>query len=158
LQEEGNQPKRALLGSLNQQISNYFGLTNPAIVGFKCLHLGFDGNYSWAARMIQAKQAKRVVVCGGDLLTRFTLSGFQSFMAVSPEPCKPFDANRTGISLGEAVGTVVMTESDDKSFPAYISGASANDANHISGPSRNGEGLFLSVQRACAGNKCHYRE
>lgn len=150
LQEEGNQPKRALLGSLNQQISNYFGLTKPAMLVSNACTSGLMG-IILAARMIQAQQAKRVVVCGGDLLTRFTLSGFQSFMAVSPEPCKPFDANRTGISLGEAVGTVVMTESDDKSFPAYISGASANDANHISGPSRNGEGLFLAVERTLQG-------
>jgi 3-oxoacyl-[acyl-carrier-protein] synthase I len=150
LQTEGNQPKRALLGSLNQQISGYFGLTNPAVLVSNACTSGLMG-IILAARMIQAKQAKRVVVCGGDLLTRFTLSGFQSFMAVSPEPCKPFDANRTGISLGEAVGIVVMAESDDQSFPAYISGASANDANHISGPSRNGEGLFLAVQRTLQG-------
>lgn len=150
LQNEGSQPKRALLGSLNENISNHFRLPKPAILVSNACVSGLMG-IILAARMIADGQCKRVVVCGGDLLTRFTLSGFQSFLAVSPNPCKPFDANRTGISLGEAVGTLVLANSDDKSLPAYISGASANDANHISGPSRNGEGLFLSVQRTMQG-------
>jgi len=150
LQSEASQPKRALLGSLNENISSYFGLVKPALLVSNACISGLMG-IILGARMISAGHCKRVVVCGGDLLTRFTLSGFQSFMAVSPEPCKPFDANRTGISLGEAVGTVVMAKSEDKSLPVYISGASANDANHISGPSRNGEGLFLSVQCALQG-------
>lgn len=151
LQNEGNQPSRALLGSLNENIATHFGLPKPAMLVSNACVSGLMG-IILGARMITAGHCKRVVVCGGDLLTRFTLSGFQSFMAVSPNPCKPFDANRTGISLGEAVGTLVLANSEDKSLPAYISGASANDANHISGPSRNGEGLFLSVQRALQGN------
>ncbi len=55
-----------------------------------------------AQRLIRAGQFDHAVVCGADELTRFVLSGFQSFQAVSDEPCRPFDAARKGVTLGKA--------------------------------------------------------
>ncbi|SHK12685.1 3-oxoacyl-[acyl-carrier-protein] synthase-1 [Reichenbachiella agariperforans] len=91
-----------------------------------------------------------VLVLGGDLFSDFTYKGFESFMALSAQACKPFDANRDGLSLGEAVVSVVV--SDKKEIFSQVDcqvlgGASANDANHISGPSRTGEGLYRSIQK-----------
>ena len=64
---------------------------------------------------------------------------------MSNEPSKPFDGNRVGINLGEAVSTILITNKKELATSyntQIISGASANDANHISGPSRTGDGLF----------------
>ncbi len=89
-----------------------------------------------------------VIVVAGDLISDFVLSGFQSFQAISSFPCRPYSNDRSGISLGEAVCAVLVgPEISEKEKIAYIDAVTANDANHISGPSRTGEGLFLSIER-----------
>lgn len=105
-----------------------------------------------AQRMIRAGQFDHAVVCGADVLTKFVLSGFQSFQAVSDEPCKPFDAARKGISLGEGAATVILTKDKTllkgKTAVRLGEGASSNDANHISGPSRTGAELSAAITKA----------
>lgn len=102
------------------------------------------------ARLIRANLFDTVIVTGADLVTEFVLSGFNSFQSLSKGPCRPFDKNRQGLSLGEGAGTVIL--SGDKSLAISNNpvktgyGCSANDANHISGPSRTGEGLYLAIR------------
>lgn len=108
-----------------------------------------------AKRFIEQGTYDNVIVCGGDILSEFTISGFKSFNALSNEPSKPFDANRVGINLGEAVATILITNRKELATPyntQIVSGASANDANHISGPSRTGEGLFQCLQHTLKNN------
>ncbi|MFX7690431.1 beta-ketoacyl-[acyl-carrier-protein] synthase II, partial [Acinetobacter baumannii] len=67
------------------------------------------------------------------------------------EICKPYDKNRDGINIGEAAAAVYITSTPDENenFSFKILGDSAiNDANHISGPSRTGDGLFASISNA----------
>ena len=71
-----------------------------------------------AQRLIRAGQYDHAVVCGADELTRFVLSGFQSFQAVSDEPCRPFDAARKGVTLGEGAATVGLTKDTTCCRPA----------------------------------------
>lgn len=88
------------------------------------------------------------VVIGIDVVSDFVLFGFQSLFALSDEPARPFDKERKGISLGEACGIVVLSREKPHGFSVeYLAGASSNDANHISGPSRTGEGLFRVVSK-----------
>ena len=105
-----------------------------------------------AARLIASGQYDHAIVTVGDIISEFVISGFQSFQALSPEACKPFDVDRTGLSLGEGCGTVILTSDQNLAGEgkpvAYLGGATSNDANHISGPSRDGEGLYLSVAAA----------
>jgi 3-oxoacyl-[acyl-carrier-protein] synthase-1 len=108
-----------------------------------------------AKRFIEQGAYDNVLVCGGDILSEFTISGFKSFSALSNEPSKPFDANRVGINLGEAVATILITSKKELAetySTQIVSGASANDANHISGPSRTGEGLFQCLQHTLKNN------
>jgi 3-oxoacyl-[acyl-carrier-protein] synthase-1 len=100
-------------------------------------------------RLIQSGQYENAVVAGADVISKFVLSGFQSFQAISPLPCKPFDAARDGINLGEAAGTVIITSNKNYSSGIKVTGGSvSNDANHISGPSRTGEELNLAITKA----------
>ncbi len=118
-------------------------ISNACISGLEALIVGHD--------LIQTGNFDHVVVAGGDMLSEFTLSGFKSFFAISPEPCKPFDKNRAGINLGEGVGTIILSRNEEifASKPiVFCGGATANDANHISGPSRTGEGLYRAISRA----------
>ncbi len=105
-----------------------------------------------AALYIKQGLADHAIVCGGDLFSKFTLSGFYAFKALSAGVCKPFDKERDGINLGEGVGTVVMSAIPaqlNSEYQIQVSGmGSSNDANHISGPSRDGSGLLLSIEKA----------
>lgn len=140
---------RVYLHQLGQQLQHYFQFKNtPLIVSNACI----SGVLAvlMAKRLIESKQYNHVIVCGGDIISEFTLSGFKSFNALSDKPSRPFDANRVGINLGEAVASILITD-DLKLAQVYnmqiIAGASANDANHISGPSRTGEGLLQCLKQ-----------
>lgn len=103
-----------------------------------------------AAAFIENKQYQNIIVLGIDMITDFIVYGFQSLYAISDEPCKPFDIERKGINLGEGAGAVLLSASKDvfTSTPVcFLGGSSSNDANHISGPSRTGEGLFRSINK-----------
>lgn len=142
-------PERAYLPALAKHLQDYFQLAHtPVVVSNACI----SGLLAIiiAKRFIEQGTYDHVIVCGGDILSEFTISGFKSFNAMSSEPSRPFDANRTGINLGEAVATLILTNHKELAGPydtEIVSGASANDANHISGPSRTGEGLFQALQQ-----------
>lgn len=136
--------KRVYLPVFATHLQNYFKLSHtPVVLSNACI----SGLLAIviAKRFIEQGTYDNVLVCGGDILSEFTISGFKSFNALSNEPSKPFDANRVGINLGEAVSTILITNKKELATPynaQIVSGASANDANHISGPSRTGDGLF----------------
>ncbi|OFZ54659.1 MAG: hypothetical protein A3D92_01940, partial [Bacteroidetes bacterium RIFCSPHIGHO2_02_FULL_44_7] len=102
-----------------------------------------------AADYIDDGRYDQIIVIGIDALSDFIVYGFQSLFALSEEPSKPFDKNRTGISIGEAAGALIVSkEKSDRGFcTELLSYSSSNDANHISGPSRTGEGLVRCVRR-----------
>jgi len=133
--------------SLATNIANLFGfqkdpivLSNACVSGLMALSL--------AKRYLQMDLVKEVYVLAVDEISIFVQSGFHSLQALSPDPCRPYDKNRKGLNLGEAaVACRVSTEKKNDSI--RIAGdANINDANHISGPSRMGEGLYLSIQNA----------
>lgn len=146
--------ERTYLSVMANKIGKYFNAINkPLVLSNACIS-GLLAIIT-AQRLIKAGQYENVIVCGGDLVTEFTTSGFKSFNALSQDPCKPFDAKRTGINLGEAVSTILITKNKtglSASSMKIVNGASANDANHISGPSRTGDGLFKAVSQTLKGN------
>jgi 3-oxoacyl-[acyl-carrier-protein] synthase-1 len=117
-------------------------ISNACISGVLALNV--------AGNMVESGQYEHVIVIGGDVVSDFVLYGFQSLFAVSAQPCTPFDVARNGITLGEGCGAALIssTKSVFQNAPLeLLTGTSANDANHISGPSRTGEGLVRSVSR-----------
>ncbi len=142
--------KRLYLWELGKVIRNFFEFENqPVIISNACIS-GIVALMT-ASRLVQSGAYDHAVVTGGDIATEFVISGFQSFQALSPNPCKPFDLNRTGLSLGEGCGTIVISKYPDPAATSQviIAGAStSNDANHISGPSRTGEELSGAIQDA----------
>lgn len=119
---------------------------DPVIISNACISGVVAVNV--AADYLKAGKFDRAIIIGIDVLSDFIIYGFQSLFALGNEVCKPFDAERKGISLGEACGIILMTnEREEGVFAEYIAGASSNDANHISGPSRTGEGLVRAVTK-----------
>ena len=102
-----------------------------------------------AKRILTTDLYDNAVIVAGDLVTKFTLSGFQSFQALSDSPCKPYSKYRNGITLGEGAASVfVSKEKPDSNGVQILGDGTSNDANHISGPSRTGEGLYRSILTA----------
>ena len=140
---------RVYLHQLTARLQNHFKFKNTPIVLSNACISGVLA-IAMAKRFIESKHYNHVLVCGGDIISEFTLSGFKSFNALSSKPSKPFDADRVGINLGEAVATILITNDKElaKNYSTQIvAGASANDANHISGPSRTGDGLFQCLKQ-----------
>ncbi|MCX6279200.1 MAG: beta-ketoacyl synthase N-terminal-like domain-containing protein [Bacteroidetes bacterium] len=142
--------KRLYLWELARVIQHFFGFVEkPLIISNACIS-GVVAVMA-ATRFLQNGLFDNAVVTGGDIASEFVISGFQSFQALSPAPCKPFDLNRTGLSLGEGCGTMILSvKPDNNSKPAIkVAGAATtNDANHISGPSRTGEELSMAINIA----------
>jgi 3-oxoacyl-(acyl-carrier-protein) synthase len=102
------------------------------------------------ALLIQEDKADLVFVVGVDLFSDFVLSGFTMLRSLDPGGCRPFDAERKGLSLGEGAGAIVLARRETLASPALtVKGwGSSNDANHLTGPSRDGSGLALAMNRA----------
>jgi 3-oxoacyl-[acyl-carrier-protein] synthase-1 len=149
---------RISLNTSAKLVAEHFGFVNqPVVVSNACIS-GILGILT-GMRLIQSGQYENAVVAGADVISKFILSGFQSFQAISVTPCKPFDAARDGINLGEGAGTVILTSNKEHSSGIKVKGGSvSNDANHISGPSRTGEELYLAVARAMEEAKLSTKE
>ncbi|WP_291120973.1 beta-ketoacyl-[acyl-carrier-protein] synthase family protein [Empedobacter sp. UBA7248] len=130
-----------------KKIADYYGFkTEPIIISNACVSGVLVVNV--AKRFIEIDEFDDVYVLALDELTDFVLTGFNSFQAMDFELCKPFDKDRIGVNLGEAAACVYLSKNQEKNSFQILGEASINDANHISGPSRTGEGLVLSIESA----------
>lgn len=137
---------RVLLGVMANVISRHFNNTNmPVVVSNACIS-GVCAQIV-ANRCLESGKYDNAVVIGADEQSPFIVSGFQSFRALSPEVCRPFSKNRNGLNLGEAAATIIYQHCDNfiDGWQA-VKGAIRNDANHISGPSRTGEGSYRALK------------
>lgn len=139
---------RLRVGVMANHITAYFNNPNQSIVVSNACISGLQA-IQYACQVLQTKKYSHVVVTGADCVSDFVLSGFYSFQALSPFPCKPFDKDRAGVSLGEGSGTLVLSSQPESDSNIEIrSVVSSNDANHLSGPSRTGEGLAAAIAGA----------
>ncbi len=139
--------KRVYLSELGKQIQKFFNFKNEAVVLSNACVSGVLA-IAVADRLIKSNLYDDVIIVSGDLVSEFILSGFTSFQAISDSPCKPFSNDRAGITIGEAVASALVTSTKNENAIQILGTASCNDANHISGPSRTGEGLYLCVKSA----------
>lgn len=106
------------------------------------------------ANMIRCGEADIVVVGGSECITKFHLNGFNSLMILDTKPCRPFDATRAGLNLGEGAAYLVLeTEESAKKrgvrAQAILSGyGNACDAFHQTASSPDGEGAYRAMQEA----------
>lgn len=133
--------QRIALTTSAKIVAAHFNMANNRLIVSNACISGVLGIIT-GMRLLQSGLYENAVVVGADVISKFVLSGFQSFQAISAGPCKPFDKNRTGLSLGEGASTIIL--SSNKKYNKGIrvaGGTTGNDANHISGPSRTGSEL-----------------
>lgn len=106
----------------------------------------------YGARLMAQGLVRRAIVGGYDSLSKFTVNGFNALHILSPVPCRPFDAARQGLNLGEGAAFLVLEREEDlagKPYYATVSGYGiTNDAFHHSSLSPEGDGPYLAMQKA----------
>lgn len=106
------------------------------------------------ARMLLAGETDIVFAGGTEALSVFHLNGFNSLMILDKEQCRPFDATRQGLNLGEGAAYVVLERSHDSELrdahiEGYIGGyGNYCDAFHQTATSPEGEGAYLAMRDA----------
>ena len=153
--------------------------TKPVVVSNACIS-GLAALLQ-GVRMIRSGAYDHIIVVGAEVQSRFIVTGFQSLKALSLNPCRPFDADREGLNVGEAAAAMVLSsqpvsgnyfsqgfaknqfpETSTRPAPVIpseasvspweiVDGAVRNDANHISGPSRTGEGSYNALRYVLEG-------
>ena len=148
---------KVLFSSMTRCISEFSGVreSDIRIISNACIS-GVSAIVA-ARRMLLVGDYDIVVVVGADTQNRFITSGFASFKSLSPELCRPYDESRCGLNLGEAAGAMALTSmpvrwscglDGESGYVTIDGGAVSDDANHISGPSRTGDGLFFAMRNA----------
>jgi len=138
--------------ALARFVRTILDLTGPAfVVSTACAATAKV--FASAARMIMADICDAAIVGGADTLCATTLFGFHALGVTADEPCRPFDAARRGISIGEAAGFVLLerpSEQHDSSTILLLGVGESSDAYHMSSPHPSGVGPRLAMERALA--------
>ena len=144
-----------LPSSMSEMVSNILGLKKAGInVSASCASSTIA--IAQGSAMIASGQTDAVLVCCADVVTEFTFSGFSSLKIVSPAACRPFDKDRSGLTLGDgAAALLLMSETrakkEDRMCISAIRGwGIANDAFHITSPAQDGSGLVAAIETALA--------
>ena len=136
-------------GSLSDFVRRYLGLQGPAFVVSSACSSSAKV-FGSAARMIAAGVCDAAVVGGADSLCLTTLYGFHSLQLTSSGPCRPYDAERDGISIGEGAGFALLERAvQANSGRSLLLGVGEScDAHHMSTPHPEGLGAKLAMQGA----------
>ncbi|MDR3395253.1 MAG: beta-ketoacyl-[acyl-carrier-protein] synthase family protein [Parasulfuritortus sp.] len=138
--------------SVSAFVRGFFGLEGPAMaVSSACSSSAKV--FASARRMLEAGLIDAAIVGGVDSLCLTTLCGFNSLGLLSSRPCRPFDVNRDGISIGEAAAFILLERvpsSLDANAVLLRGVGESSDAHHMSSPHPQGLGARLAMQQALA--------
>ena len=135
--------------SVADYVRTRFGLTGPAVVVSTACSSSAKvfGN---AQRMMACGLIDAAIVGGVDSLCLTTFYGFNSLQLVSRQPCRPYDAARDGISIGEAAAFVLVERGEQAPAGAIVMSGigESSDAHHMSAPHPQGLGARLAMLAA----------
>lgn len=141
-------------GSTTDDIARICGLDGAETITVSTACSSAVNSIIIGAEMLKTGEADIVIAGGTEALSKFHLNGFNTLMILDKEQCRPFDATRAGLNLGEGAAFVVMQKSadaeEDKAL-AYVSGyGNRCDAFHQTASSEDGEGAYLAMTEALA--------
>ena len=148
--------QRYAAGSPALALAREYGLAGPVETVVTACSAGSDA-IGLAAAWIRMGLCDLVIAGGADELYEITYFGFASLMNTDPGPCKPFDADRNGLTLGEGAGVTILESAESlrdrgRSARGAIRGyGNAGDAFHLTSPEPDGRGLRLSISEAMSG-------
>lgn len=133
-------------------VRDYFGLEGPAVVVSTACSSSAKV-FAAAERMIACGLIDAALVGGVDSLCLTTLYGFSSLELTSPQPCRPYDAERNGLSIGEGAAFALVEHAPaslDTDAVLLLGAGESSDAYHMSSPHPEGLGARLAMSRALA--------
>lgn len=142
-------------GACTNSIADYFGVFNRTITPSTACSSALNA-IILGCSIINAGMASMVVAGGTEALTRFHLNGFKSLMILDTQQCRPFDATRAGLNLGEGAAYVVLESAESvkkrgvSPIAAVTGTANRCDAFHQTATSPSGDGPFLAMKQAIA--------
>ena len=145
--------KDCVLTSLLNKVQQLVKIKEPGII-VSCACASSLTAIAQAASMIRSGKKDCVLIVAADCVSEFVFSGFSSLMALDKNKAQPFDKNRSGLSLGEGAGFVLLMShkramQENKKILGEISGwAISSDANHMTGPARDAGGLIKALNKA----------
>jgi 3-oxoacyl-[acyl-carrier-protein] synthase II len=141
--------------AITDRVSEFFGLSGiKSTITTACSSSAVSLGYAFDA--IRQNLADVVLTGGSDVLARLTYGGFNALRSVDPNPCRPFDRNRKGLSIGEAAGILVFEESERArrrrapilaEFRGY---GVTSDAYHMTAPEPSGRAGARTIAAALA--------
>ena len=152
INEETSKIQKSHTNYFLNKTKNLFNAKKGILISAACA--SSTTGIAYAANLIKTGKIQNAIIIGCDAVTEFVFSGFSALLALSGAPAKPFDKNRNGLTIGEGAAYLFLTSENyakehDLPINAYISGSGmSNDANHITGPSRDGGGLAEAINKA----------
>ena len=101
-----------------------------------------------AAAMVRHGEAENVLVVTGDAVSEFVYSGFSSLLSLCATPARPFDRERSGLTLGEAVGWAMVSGKATNDSISILGWGNTTDAIHMTAPDRNAGGLSRAISKS----------
>jgi 3-oxoacyl-[acyl-carrier-protein] synthase II len=156
--DKKNQPTRVVHYQIQQQgldLCNAFDFCGPVTTISNACASGANA-IGHAFEMLRGGRAEKVLTGGYDALCQLTFAGFDSLQALSPTPCRPFDAARDGLTLGEGAAVLNLeTLEHAKNRGAEILGeitgyGATTDTHHLTQPHPEGNAAFAAMTAACA--------
>lgn len=137
-----------------RDLMDAFGFTGPAsIIANACASGANAIGHAW--ELIRRGHATRVLTGGYEALCQLVFAGFDSLQALSPTRCRPFDATRDGLALGEGAGIVALETLDSASgrgaeiIGELVGYGSATDPHHLTQPHPQGDAALAAMSAAC---------
>jgi 3-oxoacyl-[acyl-carrier-protein] synthase-1 len=155
-----------LLSLQAQQITKIVGIKPARTISISNACASGAAGVEIAKEFLEQGMFSSAILFGFDSISEFVATGFNALGALSPERALPFDSARNGLTLGEGVALAIFHADPKRRCDAVVVGAgSSNDANHRTGPSRTGDGLYRAIvsatkdagdqQYAIGAVKCH---
>jgi 3-oxoacyl-[acyl-carrier-protein] synthase II len=139
--------------AITDRVAQHFGLEGiKSTITTACSSAANAMGYAYDA--IAAGLADAVVTGGSDVLARLTYGGFNSLRSVDPDPCRPFDRERRGLSIGEAAGILVFEEEEfarRRGAPIladFLGYGVTSDAFHMTAPDPSGTAGGRTIRAA----------
>lgn len=156
-------PGDVLLSRCAETISRRLGLSGESMnISAACASSTIA--VAQGAAMIALGHADVVMVCCLDLVTEFVFSGFSCLKALSPTPCRPFDRDRSGLTLGEGAASLLLMSAERARrehrvcLGTILGWGAVNDASHITAPARNACGLTQAIHTALQMSACERQD
>ena len=142
-----------LTNSPADAVARFTGISGPRLSNMTACASGSLA-IGLAADLIRDGDVVGMVAGGGDALCGLTYSGFNSLRLISPEPCRPFDAERNGMSLGEGAGMLVLEDWEHAlsrgalPLAEFLDYGTSCDAHHMTSPHPGGRGALAAMRQA----------